>query len=35
MYFCLCLILPPQSPEHSMRQYQLLDVSIRGNHPDD
>ncbi len=34
LYFCLCLILSSQSPQHSMRQYQPLDVSIRGNHPD-
>ena len=34
LYFCLRLILSSQSPQHSMRQYQSLDMSIRGNHPD-
>jgi hypothetical protein len=34
LYFCLCLILFSQSPQHSMRKYQLVDMSIRSDHPD-
>jgi hypothetical protein len=33
LYFCLRLILFSQSPQHSMRQNQLLDMSIRGPRP--